>query len=103
VCAALQKLFRPPVAGDGQPGVAASVGTVLKDSLARVLRCRNESITPWQKRLEMALRGLGADAVADSALRHLERQAARWGSHKDDMTPLALHHVCVWCVWCVEL
>eukprot|EP00775_Hariotina_reticulata_P002918 gene2918-3205_t len=70
-------VFRPPVTGDGQSGVAASVGNVLKDSLARVLRCRNDAITPWQKRLEMALRRIGADAVADSALRHLERQAAR--------------------------
>lgn len=72
-----QGVYRGPVPGDGQPGVTASCAAALRDMLVRVLRCSSEQSKPWQKQLEQALRAMGADALADSALRHLERQAAR--------------------------
>ena len=64
---------RTPSAGDGQTCIQASLGITLKDVLVRVLRSGLEAARPWRKRLADALRGMGAEAQADSALRHLER------------------------------
>jgi hypothetical protein len=72
-----QAIFKVPVPGDGQSCIAASCGAALKDMLARIMRSNTEASRRWQWKLETALRGIGADAVADSALRHIERAAAR--------------------------
>eukprot|EP00882_Tetradesmus_deserticola_P005911 GHRQ01006225.1.p1 GENE.GHRQ01006225.1~~GHRQ01006225.1.p1 ORF type:complete len:400 (+),score=162.01 GHRQ01006225.1:214-1413(+) len=74
---ARESLFKAPQPGDGQPCVAASCGAALKDMLARILRSNTDASKPWQGRLDAALRAIGAEAVADSALRHIERAAAR--------------------------
>lgn len=72
-----QGIFRTPTSGDGMSPVAASCGTALRDILSRVMRSNTEATKPWQNRLNSALRTMGAETVADSALRHIERQAAR--------------------------
>ncbi|KAF8072491.1 hypothetical protein HT031_000150 [Scenedesmus sp. PABB004] len=79
---ARQGVLKAPAPGDGQSGVAASCGAALRDVLARLLRGNAEPLRPWQARLDGALRAMGADAVADSAQRHIERQAARARAEK---------------------
>jgi hypothetical protein len=73
----LQAIFKAPVPGDGQSCIAASCGAALKDMLARIMRGNTDASKPWRSKLDAALRAMGADAVADSAQRHIERAAAR--------------------------
>lgn len=73
----LQGIYHVPTPGDDQNSIAASCGTALKDILNRIIRSNAEVTKNWQKRLELALRTMGAVALADSALRHIERQAAK--------------------------
>lgn len=79
VTVGVQGLFKAPKPDVQQSGVEASCGAALKDILVRVYRSSNsEAVKPWRQQLHQALETMGAEAAAASALRHLERQAARW-------------------------
>eukprot|EP00878_Enallax_costatus_P029788 GHUV01032342.1.p1 GENE.GHUV01032342.1~~GHUV01032342.1.p1 ORF type:complete len:335 (+),score=86.85 GHUV01032342.1:295-1299(+) len=80
IALATKGIYRVPTSGDGMSPVAASCGTALKDILNRVMRSNTEATKPWQNRLNSALRTMGAAAVAESALRHIERHTARWAT-----------------------
>jgi hypothetical protein len=86
----LQAIFKAPVPGDGQSCIAASCGSALKDMLARIMRSNTDVSKPWQRKLDAALRAIGADAVADSALRHIERAAARYCSEVPSVVAAAI-------------
>lgn len=75
-----QGVFKAPRADEQQSGVSASCGAALQDALVRLYRSSSsEAAKPWRQKLHAALVALGAEAAAASALRHLERQAVRWG------------------------
>jgi hypothetical protein len=70
---ATRGVLKTPSVGDGQSSVTASMGVTLKDVLVRVLRSGVDAAKPWRKRLSDALKGMGAEAQAESAMRHLDR------------------------------
>lgn len=77
-----KKVFKVPKADDQQSGIEASCGAALKDVLVRLYRSNSEPCKPWIQQLHQALQVMGADAAAESAARHLQRQAARWGERQ---------------------
>lgn len=80
VASTQQGVFKAPRADEQQSGVSASCGAALQDALVRLYRSSSsEAAKPWRQKLHAALVALGAEAAAASALRHLERQAVRWG------------------------
>ena len=70
---ATRGVVKIPSVGDGQSSVTASMGVTLKDVLLRVLKSGVDAAKPWRKRLADALKGMGAETQAESALRHLDR------------------------------
>ncbi len=71
------QLNRPPVDPSSSPGASLtdSIGNALKLALVGILRTGNAGA--WTKKLVGALGALGAGDAADSALRHVARQAKR--------------------------
>lgn len=58
-----------------ESGSASSIANALKGTLVGVLRCADPKAVTWRKKVADALHAIGAGALADSALRQVNRWA----------------------------